>query len=477
VLLAVFIILVDLTSCKKFVQVDPPVTSTSGQTVFSDNAGAEAAMTGIYDVMVSNFSGLVSGGSSISYLVGAQADELKDYSPTSQPLRQFYTNSLSSSTNGKANKYFWPEIYKQLYVANAVLEGLSKSNNVLLSASTRQQIGGEAKFMRAFLQFYATNLYGDVPLVTSTDYLTNNNIHRSPQGDIYNHIVQDLKDAQSALGNDFVDASGNVTSERTRPNKGAASALLARTYLYLGKWDSAEIAATSVLNNSNYALNTDLSSVFLANSPEAIWQFQPVVTPTYNTFDAYYFILTSAPGTGRFNVALSPSLISTFEAGDSRFVNWVGQKKVGTTTYYFPYKYKVGQNKPLTEYVMALRLAEQYLIRAEARAQKGNIDGPSGAIADLNTIRSRAGLEPYNGATDMQSVLAAILHERQVELFTEWGHRWFDLKRTGTLNSVMGSPGNACQLKGGAWSADWALLPLPLSEIQINPNLTQNHGY
>ncbi len=88
----------------------------------------------------------------------------------------------------------------------------------------------------------------------------------------------------------------------------------------------------------------------------------------------------------------------------------------------FPYKYKVYINpSPVTEYRMVLRLAEQYLIRAEARAQLGNITGPNGATADLNMIRERAGLPDYSGSEDQDAVLNAILQERRVELFSEWG--------------------------------------------------------
>ena len=162
-----------------------------------------------------------------------------------------------------------------------------------------------------------------------------------------------------------------------------------------------------------------------------------------------------------------------------RFKNWLGIYTAPNTNkqYYFPYKYKSYQSgKPVTEYYMVLRLGEQYLIRAEARAQQGNI---SGALADLNSIRNRAGLASYTGPTDNTSLLTAILHERQVELFTEWGHRWLDLKRTNTVNSIMGSPGNVCQAKGGTWNSDGhqAVFPIPLSEMNLNHNLTQNSGY
>jgi hypothetical protein len=115
---------------------------------------------------------------------------------------------------------------------------------------------------------------------------------------------------------------------------------------------------------------------------------------------------------------------------------------------------------------MMLRLAEQYLIRAEARAQLENIPG---AQEDLNAIRSRAGL-PDTDADDKASLLLAIERERQAELFAEGGHRWLDLKRTNRADAVLGP------LKAD-WQTPDALFPIPDAERQLNPNLTQNDGY
>ena len=126
---------------------------------------------------------------------------------------------------------------------------------------------------------------------------------------------------------------------------------------------------------------------------------------------------------------------------------------------------------------MVLRLAEQYLIRAEAEANLGDMVD---ATKDLNAVRARAGLGPsptLTASSSLQQADSAILHERQVELFTEWGHRWFDLIRTGTVNTVLGSPGNVCQAKGGVWSSTSELFPIPESQILDDPNLGQNPGY
>jgi len=119
-------------------------------------------------------------------------------------------------------------------------------------------------------------------------------------------------------------------------------------------------------------------------------------------------------------------------------------------------------------------LGEQCLIRAEARAQQGNLNG---AISDLDIIRKRAGLPLIantNPGISQSVLLTAILHERQVELFTEWGHRWLDLKRTNNVDGVMNT---VTTQKGGTWNSDWQWYPITLSELQTAPNLVQNEGY
>jgi hypothetical protein len=249
---------------------------------------------------------------------------------------------------------------------------------------------------------------------------------------------------------------------------------LARVYLYTEDWANAETEATSLIDHSALFQLEDLNNVFLKNSREAIWQLQPV-NQGWNTEDARAYIIPST-GFGYFNpLYLSDQLLNSFEANDQRKTEWVGKFTDATVTsnvdYYYPFKYKsVTLNAPVTEYSAIFRLAEQYLIRAEARTHLNNIGG---AQDDLNTIRSRAGL-PNTTAGDAVSLLSAILHERHVELFTEWGHRWLDLKRTGTVDSVMSV---VTPLKGGTWNLNWKLYPIPLEEINRDPNLVQNPGY
>lgn len=475
-----------LGSCKKFLDIPPPTSQLVTESVFNNNASASSAVTEIYTKLFTT-------GESPNYAInnGQLADELRP-NVTSGTSYEYYTNAMNNSATGYGG---WNGDYQEIYRANAVIAGLQQYAGT--SAAVKQQLLGEAYFIRAFFHFYLTNQYGPIPIVLSTDYSVSNQLPRSSRVQVLHQVVNDLQNANNLLNDNYVDATDTiVTTNRVRPNKAAAEALLARACLYLGDYENnnasdyqnAVTAASSVIANSAYKLCTNLSganSVFLANSTEAIWQLYTPSGQTVNTYDGNYFILLAAPNTsgGSGGNVVSSQLMNAFEAGDKRKTNWIGSVTVNGTIYNFPYKYKVQTGgTTITEFTMVLRLAEQYLIRAEANIELGNT---ALALADLNIIRTRAGLANYAGATDKPSLLTAIQHERQVELFTEWGHRWFDLNRavntasTVNVNTVLGSPGNVCQAKGGVWSSDGhqSLYPIPLADIQKDINLTQNPGY
>ena len=135
----------------------------------------------------------------------------------------------------------------------------------------------------------------------------------------------------------------------------------------------------------------------------------------------------------------------------------------------------------MTEYSMVLRLAEQYLIRAEARVQNGDLQG---AISDINIVRTRARAQATSQVPNplpnlpttlnKQQILLAIWHERRIELFSEWGHRWVDLKRTNQLDAVMQLTSS---VKGANWQSYQQLYPIPARELNYASQLTQNPGY
>lgn len=456
-------------SCKKALEIDPPSTQIVSSQAFVNDMSATSVMTGMYSNMMSAATGFVSGNRSITTRESLAADELVNYLPASQDasMQEFYTNTYNI-----ASPYFWNEFYQRIYTCNATIEGVTASTGI--SDAVRAQLLGEAKFFRAFIYFYAVNTYGDVPLALTTDYRINNTLSRTPKARVYEQIVADLKDAEALMGNDYFKGTTAGSTERARPNKAAASALLARAYLYMEQWANAEAAATSVINNGTYSLETDLNRVFISTSKEAIWYLQTVIPTNYSTYDGQYFMLTRvAPGTSAQSpVAIRHSFFDSFEQGDARRTNWIDTFTINNTDYYFPFKYQ--KNMSTTpEALLVLRLAEQYLIRAEARAKLGNVTGANSAASDINVIRKRAGLQDTQAANqpDMLKVVAA---ERRSELFTEWGHRWFDLIRTDKVDSIMSV---LTPLKGGVWNSNYKILPIPYSETQINTNLKQNPGY
>lgn len=465
---AILVALMVLSGCRKLVEATPPPDMIIGDVVFASDSSAIAVMNSVYSLL-SQQTSFAQGNNSICQLTGLAADELAV--GKADPRSSFYTNTLTPLNF--TPRYFWAEIYGRIYTCNKCLETIPGSKG--LSESVKKQLTGEAKFMRAFVYFQLVNLFGDVPLATVTDYRVNNALFRTPVAQVYTQIIRDLKDAQAALGSTYVNGFGVEVTERVRPNSWAATAMLARVYLYSRDWANAESEASKIISSSVFDLAPDPGKVFLSTSHEAIFQLQTGIDQ--NTMDAISYVLAGDPAIYASNIpiALRPGFTSLFEPGDTRPAKWIGQLTVparGATpaiTYHYPFKYKA-RSGPTTEFVMVLRLAELYLVRSEARAQQGNL---SGAKDDLDKIRNRAGLEGIT-TTTRQAMLDAIAHERQVELFTEWGHRWFDLKRTGTIDAVMAA---ASVQKGSVWNSNAKLFPIPASEIQTNPNLTQNTGY
>jgi hypothetical protein len=440
-----------LTSCKKFLDIAPPKDAAPTEQVFQNDLIASSAMAGIYSRMAS-FGSYSGDQNSISSISSLSADEVTTKNVS---LTGYYKNDIATSTSSIST--LWSNSYTFIYSANAILEGLNLPNG--LTEGTKKQLQGEAKFTRAFLYFYLTNLFGDVPLNLTSDYRVNEISTKASKDNIYAQITADLIDAENLLSSNY------VTSERIRPNKWAAKALLSRVYLYQQKWDLAAQKATEVIDqNGIYSLVSDLDKVFLKNSSEAIWQLMP--NDGFNTKEGTLFILTATPNF----VSLSADFPRLFDVGDNRATKWIGQFTNATGTYYFPYKYKIKTTSAgaINEYSMVLRLAELYLIRAEARTK---LSQTALALDDVNLIRKRAGLiTPLVGLTPEQS-LSEIVKQRRLELFTEWGHRWLDLKRTGLANSIL------APLKGISWKDTDVLYPIPDSEITRNPNAIQNLGY
>lgn len=452
-LFAIAILLFTLQGCDDFVEVDRPISQMTTGVVFEDLTTASAALTDIYGQMREY--GILTGyQDGCSVRLGLYTDEMTSYETGVNDATSFYNNTLLPSNNSVSS--IWDVSYNQIYAANGVIEGVESS--VSLSTDIKSQLRGEGLFIRAILHFYLLNLFGDIPYVDTTNFEENRSVSRENSDVVYGKIIQDLLSAESLLETDY------VTNERIRPNKRAVQALLARVYLYQGDYPNAESMASEVINDTgNYVWEENLDEVFLRESGSTIWQLSPSVSGA-NTYEGISYIFPSVPPSNR---ALSESFVAEFEAGDQRREEWINGVSDGTYTWYHPYKYKQ-DNVTVTsmEYSIILRLAEQYLIRAEARVIQGNFNG---ANEDVNKIRHRAGLGEIDYSSE-SALLEAIQAERRSEFFTELGHRFFDLKRYGTIDQVLG-------VKPG-WDTTDELWPLPQSEMLANPNLKpQNPGY
>jgi len=445
-------VLTTLCSCEEYVSVDPPTSQLTSQAVFSDKRTATAALMDVYAKL--RESSVVTGRTSgLSALMGLYTDELVFYGDAQHFGAGYYNNNLLGSDVQSAA--WWANSYNQIYAANAIIEGLGRSE--MIQQADKDLLTGEALFIRAFLHFYLENLYGNIPYITATDYTANAVVPRMPSAQVYTRIIADLQAAHDLLPAEY------PAADRTRVNKAAASALLARVCLYAGDYAQAGDAASAVLNNTALFSDEPLADVFLKGSRTTIWQFSPMAEGT-NSYEGQSFIFAAGPPPF---AALRPSLLESFETGDHRRSLWVKEVAGNGGPWYHSYKYKQRFTDSSTEYSVVIRLAEMYLIRSEARLEQGDLIG---ALEDLNHVRATAGLTNTPAATPTQ-ILAAILNERRAEFFTEHGHRFFDLKRRGLLGQALGGS------KPG-WQPTDALLPLPENDLRLNPNLLpQNQGY
>ena len=458
-LMGIALTILTLVACEDWVEVDDQNTMIVSNQVFSNDESAKSAMQGIYNHL---YEASFSAGwlESVSVLCELSSDNLEPIHSNDLELMEFQNNELHSNNN--RNQTFWGRASHIIYMTTALRDGLAKSTQITPEVAKRLE--GETRFVRAFTYFYLLNLYGDVPLVLTTDYTVNALIMKTQSAEVYQQILDDLNASMELLGTEYIEG------ERTHVNQYVAEALLARVHLYLGNWGLAETYSSEVIAQTAAYNLVDYDQIFLANSQEAIWQISPLGAGgvSTNTNEGEVFIIYPLWPTLS-SLKLSTNFVNSFEANDERRMHWVNYNEDIEAFYAFKYKIQSSIDVPV-EYSMVLRLAEQYLIRAETRAQQNNL---SGAIADLDRVRERAGLDLLsiiNPGISKEALLQKILIERRHELFAEWGHRWFDLIRTGKAEEILAPS-----------SPDWQdtdkLYPIPEEELINNHNLSQNPGY
>lgn len=438
------------SACSDFLETESPSDQLDQQMVFNDPQTADAAMNNIYVSLAEG--GFFNGNSSeIGFLLGCYTDELDVLTMQNSDPRKFYDAAILPDNT--AVKRLWNTTYKQIYAVNNVIKGVEGSEN--LSETVRNSLKGQAVAVRGILHFYLSQTFGDVPYIKTTDYNVNKKVSRQSVSNVVMLAVDDLKEAELLL-------EGKVDGvEKIRVNKLVVQAFLARMYLYQKNWAESLRYADMLVHNPVYELEP-LETLFLKQSGSAVWQLKPTITG-FNTYEAMAHIFTATPAP---LAQLSADLLNAFEPGDRRKEHWV--KFVGGTdhsAHSFKYKQR-GFTSPSLEYSVVLRIEEMYLIAAEAAAE---LDNWTYCNAYMNSIRSRAGLVNVE-LSDMATAEKAILKERRVELFCEFGHRFYDLKRRNKLMDLS-------QIKPN-WMEYFKTLPIPQDEILLNGNLLpQNTGY
>lgn len=441
-----------LSSCEKALEPNYPDFLLSEDALFENTATIDAAIANIY-AGIRDISPVNGGVDGMGILLGLYTDELDYYRENAPIDNAFYNHSVLPNNTAVSN--FWNNSYSLIYSINKIVEGLEKAP---LEEDQLKGYRAEAIFLRAYLHFYLVQLFGDIPYIKSTDYKKNASVSRMPTTEVYQIMVEDLLEARTLLP--YMETTG----EKTKVSKGVASAMLARVYLFTQQWEKAVVESTSVLNEGTYSWQQDLNQVFLKESPSTIWQLKPEFEGA-GTKEGQTLIFDFGPP---FLYALTDNFISGFKTDDLRKEAWTREISDGMQSWNHPYKYKQNYYEGnSTEYSILFRLAELFLIRAEANLQLGNLQL---AKDDIDIIRHRAGLIPTI-ASSSEEISIELRYQWQYEFFSEQGHRWLDLKRSGSANEVL------APIKPG-WKATDVLFPLPANELILNPNLNpQNPGY
>lgn len=428
-------------SCAKVLDVEP-TDSISNEVAIKNKVGVERAIIGSYTSLQAT--GMY--GRSRIIIGGLAADNLSSTGTT----QEYY---LIESNNILAENLvldgMWSAAYKGLNRVNNVLDAMGSVTD--LSQSEREKYEGEALFMRALFHYNLVTMFGGVPIKTTpTIDITKVDQAKNTADEVYLQIIADLISAEAKLP---------VTNSLGRAKKYAASALLARIYLerYHKSGDAsfATLAiqkADKVLTEGGYALDDVYSTLFQGDSKEIIFEIA-FDAQNKNRLAEYFFTRVL---TGRYEIAPTTSLVQSYESGDKRLAASISTDSEGKL-----YCKKYEQLSAGSDGVIVLRLAEMYLIKAEALAYtNGSID----AIQDnIDAVRERAGLLSTSANT-YPALKLAIENERRHEFAFE-GHRWFDLVRTKRATTLLGIEENH------------TLFPIPLSEMQTNRLMVQNDGY
>lgn len=437
--------LIALAACDDYLSIEPK-ESISDELAIVDKTSLNTALRGAYR-------SLGDGG----YYGGTYV--LLGFVPSGNVEYQVFNNlqDLNFLPEDGSFQSAWSAIYKTINITNHIIEKAPAITDVNLSETEKKTILGEAHFIRALAYFDLARAFGGVPIkLTPTTDVQDTKISRSTVAETYDQVLSDLEASEDLLPS---------IVNRVRANQSTVKSLRARYHLYNEQWAEAITYATAVIElSTSYKLVSPFSAWFkngVIQTNESIFEI-PFSPQNTNSLRTPMNLLTRG-GEYRFRPTDAVvNILRKSSLGGERRSLLDSATQNGQTQYAGALYYR----SPATDPSYILRIAEQYLIRAEAKAQLDNL---SGALGDLNLVRTRAGL-PNSPAITKEEILDAILEERRFEFLWE-AHRYFDLTRTGKLKQQIEA------LKPNlSITSKLNLFPIPSNEVILG-GLTQNQDY
>jgi tetratricopeptide (TPR) repeat protein len=434
-----------LFSCEKFLDVKPELQVDESEAI-TNASTAETAVNGMFNRLGSDgYYG--SNFPALSYLSGGDIQWTG-----SQGAPQEVVLHKLTADNGYVSSA-WSTIYQTILSANYIIERVPAVTDPQFTQVKRDQFVGEAYFIRALSYFDLARGWGGVKLILKPTRTTTDQagIGRSSLEETYAQVLKDLEAAEALVPK---------TTSRSRVTQKTVWALRARYHLYRKEWDQAEAYASKLISDTqNYTLIKPYSAFFAGNATatsESV--FEVAYGNSFKNGHANWWLPPALGGRREWapSVALVTALNDPTQGGGRK--DLIAQTAPPGNLWYGKLYYR---NPIGTDPAYIIRIAELYLIRAEARVQFNQLDL---ALADLNAVRSRAGLPPIETST-ADEILVALENERRLEFPFE-ADRWFNLVRTERVDDVLGITD----------TRKW-VFPIPNSEILADPSTRQNDSY
>lgn len=475
-----------IMSCQKEVTEVPPVGLLSSDLAFSTAQKIETSTLGVYnDLQSADF---LSGRALIYVdLLGEDVFDKGNYFGTLPIFNQLSNNGIPGQ--------IWTAGYTAIADANRAMAGIAANSNQL-TGNKAKELTAECLFARAISNFYLVNFFAQpyvftadashegIPLITQA-FFNNDPAANQPRATVaavYAAIIADLTKAISDLPANYPALYGT----KTRATKAAASALLARVYLYKGDYANAKAESQKIIAGTygNFALQARPNGAFGPGNyqtSETIWSIPNNVNDNPNTNNAlpqHYF-----PNGGRGDIAVSSSFRNAstnpyFAPDDLRRTTMLINGAAPNAAFFYTNKYPDVASR--SDWAPILRYAEVLLTYAEAAARTSASIDPD-AVAKLNLVRdrSRVSAPQYTILTfaSKDALVAAVLGERRIELAFE-GHRFWDLMRTKTNVTNKFDSDGITPVPTQNFGAQKSIFPIPQAEVDKSSGiLTQNPGY